>query len=489
MAATPIKIAILAMGGEGGGVLADWIVDLAEHNGYLVQSTSVPGVAQRTGATIYYVELFPIQQAVTDGMAPVLALMPLPGDVDIVLASELMEAGRAVQRGLVTPDRTTLICSTHRVYSIAERMAQGDGRVDATSLLGHAHAAAKCLIGFDMARLAAATRSVISAVMFGALAGTRALPFSRMQFEATIERVGIATEASLEGFAAGFEGPHQEPPALPAAPITPRDMRGKSLFYRIEARHPLCARPVLLTAVRRLVDYQDFDYASLYLDRIEATVAKHNSDALHAELARHLALWMTYEDTIRIADLKIRDSRLARVRGEVRASDEQMLGIHEYLHPRLQEVCDTLPVAFGHWLLRTRWACRVIEWLAAGDRLVQTNSVHGYLFLAAIAGLRRWRRGTLRYSVENERIEAWLSDIADAPSAQLAIEIVRCQRLVKGYGETHDRGWRNFELIRLAWQRAGRELAPATLRELTEAALADEEGKRLEETLERLALA
>ena len=55
----PIKIAILAMGGEGGGVLADWIVDMGEANGWYAQTTSVPGVAQRTGATIYYVELFP----------------------------------------------------------------------------------------------------------------------------------------------------------------------------------------------------------------------------------------------------------------------------------------------------------------------------------------------------------------------------------------------------------------------------------------------
>src|SRR5207249_10056833 len=89
----PIKIAILAMGGEGGGVLADWIVDLAEHNGFLAQSTSVPGVAQRTGATIYYVELFPAGEAAAEGFAPVLALMPLPGDVDILLASEVMVAG------------------------------------------------------------------------------------------------------------------------------------------------------------------------------------------------------------------------------------------------------------------------------------------------------------------------------------------------------------------------------------------------------------
>ena len=56
-----ISIAILAMGGQGGGVLADWVVALAEAQGWAAQSTSVPGVAQRTGATIYYIEMAPIE--------------------------------------------------------------------------------------------------------------------------------------------------------------------------------------------------------------------------------------------------------------------------------------------------------------------------------------------------------------------------------------------------------------------------------------------
>src|SRR6478736_3826610 len=179
MSAQPIKIAILAIGGEGGGVLSDWIVELAEQHGYLAQATSVPGVAQRTGATIYYVELFPRADAEAAGLAPVLALMPMPGDVDIVLASELMEAARAVQRGLVTPDRTTLIASTHRVWSITEKTALGDGRVSAAALVGHARAAAARLVSFDMAEAAEQAGSVISAGLFGALAGSGALPFGR----------------------------------------------------------------------------------------------------------------------------------------------------------------------------------------------------------------------------------------------------------------------------------------------------------------------
>jgi indolepyruvate ferredoxin oxidoreductase, beta subunit len=179
----PITIAILAMGGEGGGVLAEWIVDTAERAGYIAQMTSVPGVAQRTGATNYYVELFPKTGAKSNTRAPVLGLTPVAGDVDIVIASELMEAGRAVQRGLVTPDKTIFIVSTNRVYAMTERIALADGRVDSAALLEGCKSAAKRLIAYDMAQLAEATNSMISAVLFGALAGSKALPMQRMAFE------------------------------------------------------------------------------------------------------------------------------------------------------------------------------------------------------------------------------------------------------------------------------------------------------------------
>src|ERR1700691_6619583 len=96
----PICVAVMAMGGQGGGVLSDWIVELAESQGWHAQSTSVPGVAQRTGATIYYVEMLPPK----DGRAPILSLMPAQGEADVVLVSEWMEAGRSMLRGLVTAE-------------------------------------------------------------------------------------------------------------------------------------------------------------------------------------------------------------------------------------------------------------------------------------------------------------------------------------------------------------------------------------------------
>ena len=522
-----IKIAILAMGGEGGGVLADWLVDLAEHAGHVAQTTSVPGVAQRTGATIYYVEL--LLDGGGQGL-PVMALMPLPGDVDIVIASELMEAARAVQRGLVTPERTTLVASTHRVYAIAEKTAMGDGRADSAALLASARGAAARFIGFDMAQAAEDAGSVISAVLFGALAGTGALPFSRAQFEATIERGGVGVKPSLRAFAGAFEraargeGASQTPasveaPATPllsalngsgpssasALPATPaaQQMPGAAaptaahpavaaLLRRAQGEHPDAAtRRLVIEGLRRMIDWQDPAWAADYLDRLAslrtgAAAAAPQAEAaqaetLMAEAARHLALWMSWEDTIRVAELKTRDSRFARVRTEVRAGAEQVLAIQEYLHPRLQEIAETLPAALGRHLLSGGWLGRLVDRLASKGRVVETSSLRGFLQLWMVARLKRWRRASLRWQHETARIEAWLADVraaAQRGDVELATEIVRCQRLVKGYGDTHARGWRNFETLQQQWRQPG-AVTPQRLAALRAAALADEQGQAL----------
>src|SRR3546814_11785208 len=106
-----LNIAILALGGQGGGVLADWIQEVARHEGWLAQGTSVPGVAQRTGSTIYYVELVKPDDK---GRRPEMAQMPTPGAVDIVLASELMDTGRARLRGFSTDDPNPVLRSPTR---------------------------------------------------------------------------------------------------------------------------------------------------------------------------------------------------------------------------------------------------------------------------------------------------------------------------------------------------------------------------------------
>lgn len=490
----PFSIAILAMGGEGGGVLADWIVDVAEHAGFAAQATSVPGVAQRTGTTLYYVEFDPRTEAERAGAEPVLALMPVPGDVDVVIASELMEMGRALQRGLVTAGKTTLIASTHRVYSMTEKTAMGDGRVDSKPFVEAARAAALRFVHADFAARAERTGSVISAALFGALAGSGALPFARAAFEEAIRRAGVGVEGSLRAFADGYDvaqrgaaAPDQEGAAAAGAVPLPDVPQLAAVDAEIARAWPAALQPTLRAAVRRLTDYQDRRYAQDYLQRLRpfadaARAGARDATPLLAEVARYLALWMTYEDVPRVAELKIRGERFARVTAEVRVRDGQLLAINEYFHPRVEELADSLPATLGRRLMKDGWLHRAAARQTRNGRIVRTTSLRGFLLLLGVASLRRWRRRSLRFEREHAHIDRWLERVARYAGRDpaLAIEFARCQRLVKGYGDTHARGMANLATIVAALDAMeDRPDAAARTAAMREAALADEHGQQL----------
>jgi len=483
-----ISIAILALGGQGGGVLADWILSVAEDNGHTAQGTSVPGVAQRTGSTIYYIELYPKSDRL-----PVMALSPVPGDVDIVIASELMEGGRALQRGFVRTGHTTLISSTHRVYAIAEKSARFDGRRPSERILEAARARAKAFIGFDMEETAAQAGSVISSVMFGALAASNSLPFPRDAYEAAIKAGGIAVAANLKGFAAGWDAarttPAEQPPAAAPVPVT---STGRALAARIEAELPApthaAAHVIALHGIQRLLDYQDAAYAHLYLDRLKP-IAAFSDGPLTAETARGLALWMSYEDTIRVADLKTRDTRAARVRTQVKAAEDQLLHVTEFMHPRLVEVCETLPRAMGNYILASPRLRSWLEPFFKQGRHVTTTSPFWFTLLWLLSRARPFRPLSLRHHEEQARITAWLALIAELAHTDIAAAtaLARCQRLIKGYSDTFERGLRQYKLIAAAITRHRHHPDLAThINQLCDAAGADEHDIALAAALARL---
>lgn len=508
MTQRPIKLCVAALGGQGGGVLADWLIGIAEAEGYWVQSTSVPGVAQRTGATIYYLEFFPRAAAAGAGREPIMALMPVAGDVDCVIASELVEAGRAMQRGLVTR-QTTLIASSHRSYSIAEKSAMGQGAADGAELIELARAAAKRLILFDMEAVAERHESLISPVLLGAICGSGVLPFARTAFESAIARSGLSVATNLSAFAEACEraGQGEAVPAArtgPAAPQPPAALAAREISAPVRPlldrvrQLPQAVQPLALEGVRRMLDYQDPAYAALYLTRLERIRAldepADRADgewALTTAVARGLALWMSFEDTIRVADLKTRAARFARVRAEIRAAPGQLFGITDFMKPRVAEIAGTMPAALGARVLAS---ARLSRWLAraCGGRRIRTHTVSGFLLLHTVAALKRWRRGTLRYREENGRIEEWLGSIERlAPThPALAVELARAQRLIKGYGETHERGWRSFSSLTAQLDAlSARADGAAVMASLHQAALADEEGAALARELAALGAA
>jgi len=121
-----LSLLIPAVGGQGGGVLLEWIVDAATVDGYPVHGTSIPGVAQRTGSTSYYIELA-TERGGHDDAPPIFSLYPVPGALDVLLAPEFLEVSRSIELGFPSPTRTTIIASTHRLYSIHEKIVTGRG--------------------------------------------------------------------------------------------------------------------------------------------------------------------------------------------------------------------------------------------------------------------------------------------------------------------------------------------------------------------------
>jgi len=500
------KLAIAALGGQGGGVLTQWLLSAAEASGFIAQATSVPGVAQRTGATLYYLEFFPRAGAEAAGADPVLALMPQPGDVDLVVASELMEAGRAMQRGLVTRDRTTLVASTHRVFTIGEKSALGDGLADSDTVLQVARATARRVVALDMEALAREHRSVISSVVLGALAGSGALPFPGEACEQAIRAGGRALERNLAAFEAGRlraaadSSTQSEPAAAEIAsaeafdPVpAPQNPHARALMARISSEFPSTCANVLGIGVHRLVDYHNHAYAGLYLDRLLPILAQDSAARQHTlltETARGLALWMSYEDTARVADLKTRAARFARVRAEVAGGNGggELMRIVDYLSPRVEEICGSLPARLGAPLMKWSLTCRILQ-AFTGGRKISTDRVWGYLLMRAMARTRMWRLSSLRHREEDARIRDWLATLAElAPRDYgLAVEMAACQQLVKGYGETFERGLGRYRAIAEALPalRGGTDPASA-VRKLRAAALADEDGGQFAAALARL---
>jgi len=489
----------MALGGQGGGVLIDWLVDLAEHAGWTAQATSVAGVAQRTGATVYYVEMV----EPTPGREPILALMPVPGDVDIVIAAEWMEAGRAIERGLVTPDRTLVIASSHRAYAVPEKTAPGSAIADSAAVHEVVRREAKWLLVDDFQALAVRHGSVISAALFGALAGSGALPFARAQFEAVVERSGVGVQASLAALQAGAQSasaqasPPQHDPMLTAPRTLPEQAASAALqplLERIRTQFPQPAWDWLGEGLARVVDWQDVAYGAEYLDRVAHFATRDGPEHGHAltiEAARWIAVAMSYDDVIRVADLKTRAERVERVRAEVGGSADDVIGTEEYFHPRWPEVIGVLPRRLALWLDDSP---HIKGWLAPRldrGRRIHTHTLRGHLQLRAVAGLRRWRRGSRRHAEEMAHLQAWLAAVERALGSDytLAVELLRCRRLIKGYSDTHARGSSRFDrLLHAAELLSGRDDAGTSLAALSEAALRDAEGKALEQALQSMRL-
>jgi indolepyruvate ferredoxin oxidoreductase beta subunit len=504
----PISLLLCALGGEGGGVLTEWLVETARHAGYPVQATSIPGVAQRTGATTYYLEVFPEPLSALNGQRPVLGLYPMPGRLDALVSSELLETARQLSLGQASRERTLVISSTARTLTTMEKMQLGDGRRDASQLaqLIAAHSRAHHLL--DMAALTQQAGTVVSAVMLGCIAASGLLPMQRADYEQVIGGDSAQARASLRGFALGFDAvsaqrqqadyiaqvlkapsPSTNPTAAQAVPELPAE---------VAARFPATLHEIIALACERLRTYQNAAYAQRYLDRLETVLESERlSDpqgrrgwAVTREMARWLALWMAFDDIVHVADLKSRASRWQRVRGEVKAKDDDLLKLYDHFKPGVPEFAALLPQRLAQRLLAwDRWRVLAGKTPWALPLKIGSHTVGGMLALRLLAWLKWLRPHGSRYATEQMLMDEWLQ----AVTAQTArhwdsgFEVAQCGRLIKGYGSTNERGKDNLlHVVRhlaAAPHFADDAARAAAIAAARRAALADDAGRTLDQTL------
>ena len=442
----PLCILIGALGGQGGGVLADWLVEASYNAGYPAQATSTPGVAQRTGATTYYFELFPEKNPPMD---PVFTLFPATGDLDIMAALEPTEAGRALERGFVT-ETTTVITGLDRVYSTAEKMSAGDGTIDGKPMMESLEKAAKDVICLDVSNLAGSSASRINSVMFGAIIGSGILPLGEKHGRAAIEEKGVAVESNLTGYNAGLQAARNGGSEILEDPDRPLKQAPASFNERLET-YPEAIKATVAHGIAKLVDYQDAAYADLYLDRLNLVRALDTEPTLvlTREVAQRMALWMTFEDVVRVAQLKTRPGRLARIRGELGVSEDTPLRLTDYFKPGRDEIIGMLPPSLS-WLLPR------IKKLERGNGLalhIPTGSAFGFALLKILASLKFLRRRSAQYLEEQAYMLEWLEAVkaAAALDYELACQTARLSIWARGYGAVRRGGHEKLAAIFTDW--------------------------------------
>ncbi len=472
----PITVLVAAVGGQGGQLFSQWLFDAAKEAGFYPVGVGLPGLSQREGATVYYLEFFAEPEA-TATFSP----FPEKGRVHVLVGLELLELLRAFREGYLVEDGA-IIGSTHRVLTTDEKLPLKGGFITAEQVLPFLQGQAKRCILFDSVRaamLVGLSERAANAILFGALAASEILPFPPEAFHKAIERYGVAVPFNLRAFEFGLryrewlpqlsvldDFSTREWETLPE-PKLPPEVQQK--MERLSVDDELAT--ILQHAARWLCHYQDARYFARYLDCVREVYERdkgrgtgdenRTTDLLVTkEVARILAMRMAYEDAIRVAQLKTQRQRFERLRYEHQLGNDTPYRILDFFSPDWDELTGLLP--FGrtrHGELATRGTksdeltklpSQVEELRRPALQLrVETSSLTGYLLLKVLHLLKPLRPYSRRFKEEWSAITEWLDEVKRALDRDydLAFLIARSGELVRGYGRTRRKTsalWRTF---------------------------------------------
>lgn len=463
-----VKIMIPAVGGQGGGVLTEWLVQAFFLEDYDVQGISLPGLSQRGGSTVYYLEAHP--KTASHDKSVIFAQFPVPGEVDVIISQEFLELGHALELGYGS-DKTAIITSTHRIYSTLEKMPIGSGIYSDENLRKIATSFSSRFIelnALDIAKRNGMDELAVNAILLGALsASAGVLALDKKSYIDAIENFGVAVKSNLKAFEIGWEivnsRKHAETNNRPRTVwekyIGDRvdklednlreDYLGR--VSRIETEYPESLREILAEALYRLIDYQGVWYADKYLREVKEIYDIDNKlrsggFKLTENFAKNMGLLMSYEDGIRVAELKIKSDRFKRIREEMRVRDDQIFKVIDYLRPDAEEIYGLLPNFIVSPVLSfTRSGFFKKIWkrtkpLTMGQTPT-TNSFTGFLRLWFLTKMKFLRPLSYRYKKEHAVIVKYTAAIKSYAEYdyKLAVLVSKSAQMIKGYGKVRRR--------------------------------------------------
>jgi len=472
-----ITILIPAVGGQGGGVLTEWLVQAFQLDSYEVQGIGLPGLSQRGGSTTYYLEAHPAPE--DNEQRVIFSQYPVPGDVDLILSQEFLELGRVLEEGYGSSGKTSIVASTHRIYSTHEKMPISSGIYSDDNISDLAEAFSREFIGFNALVLAKENgmgELGVNAILLGALAASGFLPLGEASYLKAIESVGIAVASNIKAFRIGWDyvktRQYEEAEGKKTQTweqfLNEQDMRlsGKKpeamreMVQRSLQTYPLHLKEILADALSRLIDYQGVWYAEKFLKALDVVyhIDLENGGGggggfkIVESFAKNYALWMTYEDGIRVADLKIKSDRFKKIRSEMRVRKDQVYKVIDYLKPDAYEIYGLLPFfivkpiagILNTRLFKALWKRK--KPITFGQKPV-TTSFFGFMRLWFLTKLKFTRPISYRYRQEHKLIKKYRRAVEkfSAMNYELGVLVARSGSIVKGYGKVRRRTLRAFE--------------------------------------------
>jgi len=486
---------VAAVGGQGGQLFSQWLFDAAKIAGFAPVGVGLPGLSQREGATVYYLEFFARPEE-TAFFSP----FPEKGRVQVLIGLELLELLRALREGYLADDGA-VVGSTHRVLTADEKLPLKGGFITAEQVLPLLQQMGRRCVVFDAvqaAGLAGLSERAANAILFGALAASGILPFPPDAFRRAIEHYGVAVAFNLRAFEFGMrfrewqaqlrasDGAAADEWASLPEPKLPIDIQRRMETLSVDDELAMTLR----YAARWLCHYQDARYFAKYLDKVQAIYEQErgrDGDLLVTkEVARILALRMAYEDAVRVAQLKTERQRFARLRKEHRLSDDTVYRVVDFFSPDWDELTGLLPLRMTNDQCindqcvndqchndqcgNDQWAMPLLPSQAEELRRpalqlrVETSSLSGYLLVRALLLFKPLRPYSRRFRKEWAAIEAWLEAVREAMDVDrdLAFLVARSGEMVRGYGRTRRKtlaAWHAFMAFLKTLQRQGLPMA------------------------------